>query len=383
MARNATVSIRRYQLVLARTVRLVICLAALPTLGCSIANFNAETMPADLRVTARSNPQEVDLTRLAAQSVSNELIAPGDVLEVTIAAGLSEDDTYTIPVRVNDEDGMGSMPVIGRVPLAGKRFNEAEALIYQQCVNRGLYKSPHVTVTMKQQRVNRVRVIGAVVEPDTYQLPRQHSDLVAAITAAKGLAENAGEYIEIRYPASDGGATIDRKSPRIAGGHAAGSSNIQQVSTHAVVQPAAHMKSVRINMVSAAKSGANGYTVPDGAVVFVERRDPPPVTVLGLVKHPGPLKYPIGKDLRVLDAISMAGGRSLSMADKIYVIRPRPGSNRSDVINVSISKAKSSLKSNVLLAPGDTVSVEHTPITMLAEWIQILRFGIGTSVGLF
>ncbi|MDA1018536.1 MAG: polysaccharide biosynthesis/export family protein [Planctomycetota bacterium] len=383
MARIATVSIRRHQFVPATTARLAVCVAVLSMLGCSIANFNAESMPNSMRVTARSNPQEVDLTRLAAQSVSNELIANGDVLEVTIAAGLSEDDTFTIPVRVNENDGMGSMPVIGRVPLAGKRWNEAEAIIYEQCVQQGLYKSPHITVTMKKQRVNRVRVIGAVVEPNTYELPRQHSDLVAAITAAKGLAENAGEFIEIRYPTTDGGATIDRSSPRIAGGHAVDSPSIQQVSANAVIQPAAHMKSVRINMVSAAKSGANGYNVPDGAVVFVERRDPPPVTVMGLVKHPGPLKYPIGKDLRVLDAVSMAGGRSLSMADKIYIIRARPDSTKSDVINVSIRTAKGSLKSNVLLKPGDTVSVEHTPITMLAEWIQILRFGIGTSVGLF
>lgn len=372
MARIAALANRRTSQL---AIRLSMCVAAMSTVGCTFATYNAESMPDMLRVTSRSNPQEVDLARLAAQSVSSELIAPGDVLEVTIAAGLSIEDTYTIPVRISEQDGSGSLPVLGRIRLSGLSFNEAEAVIFEHCVNRKLYNQPHVTVTMKQQRMNRVQVVGAVEHPNTYEIPRQHCDLVAAITAAGGLSENAGRHVEIRFPTKAGGSPIDRTSPRIAG-HAAG--GVQQVGAEVVVQPA-NMGSVKVDLISASKSGTNGYVVPDGAVVYVKREDPAPVTVIGLVRKTGPINYPVGKDLRVLDAIGQAGGRSISMADKVFVIRPKANSHKSDVIKVSIAKAKSSQRSNVLLKPGDTVSVEHTPATVITEWIQILRVGIGTT----
>ncbi len=359
-----------------RLVRVLPCAVIVAMAGCTFATHNAESMPDILRVTSQSNPQEVDLTRLAAQSVSSEMIAAGDVLEVTIAAGLSAEDTYTIPVRISERDGTGSMPVLGRIKLAGMNFNEAEAVIFEHCVSRKLYNQPHITVTMKQQRMNRVQVIGAVEDPNTYEIPRQHCDLVAAITAAGGLSTNAGRNVEVRFPTKGGGSPIDRTSPRIAG-HAP-NGGVQQVGAEVVVQPA-NMGSVKVDLVSASKNGQNGYLVPDGAVVYVEREDPSPVTVIGLVRKPGPLEFPVGKDLRVLDAISQAGGRSLSMADKVFVIRPQPGKSKSDVIKVSIARAKGSQRSNLLLKPGDTVSVEHTPATVITEWIQILRVGIGTT----
>lgn len=356
--------------------RFSMCAVTMFAIGCTFATHNAESMPDILRVTSRSNPQEVDLARLAAQSVSSELIAPGDVLEVTIAAGLSIEDTYTSPVRIGEQDGTGSLPVLGRMKLAGLSFNEAEALIFEHCVNRKLYNQPHVTVTMKQQRMNRVQVIGAVENPNTYEIPRQHCDLVAVITAAGGLSEKAGRHVEVRFPTKGvGGSPIDRSSPRIAG-HAG--SGVQQVGAELVVRPA-NMGSIKVDLISASKSGTNGYVVPDGAVVYIEREDPAPVMVIGLVRKTGPLPYPVGKDLRVLDAIGQAGGRSFSMADKVFVIRPRADSHKSEVIKVSIAKAKSSQRSNVLLKPGDTVSVEHTPATVITEWIQILRVGIGTT----
>ena len=53
------------------------------------------------------------------------------------------------------------------------------------------------------------------------------------------------------------------------------------------------------------------------------------------------------------------------------------------VIVVSLRKAKRSGKSNILLGPGDIVSVEQTPSTVLLEMLQLIRIGVNGTAGLF
>ncbi len=114
---------------------------------------------------------------------------------------------------------------------------------------------------------------------------------------------------------------------------------------------------------------------------MVEKRDPLPVTVMGLVKDPGPVDFPIGKDLHVLDAVALAGGIRNQLADKVYVRRPLASGGDPAVIEVSLRKADSSEKPNVRLGPGDVVTVKQTPSTVLLEALQIVRFGLSDSVG--
>jgi polysaccharide export outer membrane protein len=355
--------------------------------GCSSVQYHAETLPNRLRVGPRGNPQTVDLSRLASSSVSNELISEGDVLEITISAGLSDADMVTFPVRVND-DGTASLPDIGRIPLAGLELDGSEAAVTAACIHRGLYRSPHVTITMKRQRVNRVTVIGAVNDPGVHELPRKSSNLLAAIVAAKGLAEDAGENVEIRTPSNTGNLQNDRDAiaaashvslmghSSVGGSKTAGS---EMVSSRSSPQQS---RSIRVNLVSAAKEGSGGYTIADGSVVMVEKRAPTPIQVMGLVKQPGRHDYPVGQDLRVLDAIALAGGLRSSVADKVYVIRPIKNQIDPAVIQVSVRKAKRSGRSNLRLAPGDLVSVEQTPATVFLDAVQILRLGFGANLGL-
>ncbi len=350
--------------------------------GCSSVRYHAETLPNRLRVGPRGNPQTVDLSRLASSSVSNELISEGDVLEVTISAGLSDADMVTFPVRVND-DGTASLPDIGRIPLAGLELDGSEAAVTAACIHRGLYRSPHVTITMKRQRVNRVTVIGAVNEPGVHELPRKSSNLLAAIVAAKGLAEDAGENVEIRTPSNIGNLQNNRDAIAAAShvslmGHSSVAGS-EMVSSRSSPQQS---QSIRVNLVSAAKKGSGGYTVADGSVVMVEKRAPTPIQVMGLVKQPGRHDYPVGQDLRVLDAIALAGGLRSSVADKVFVIRPIKNQINPAVIQVSVRKAKQSGRSNLRLAPGDLVSVEQTPATVFLDAVQILRLGFGANLGL-
>lgn len=312
----------------------------------------------------------------------SDVIDVGDVIEVTVAASLSATDTVVIPVRINDQ-GNASLPVIGEMSLAGLDLIGAEAAISGAAVQRGLYRSPQVTVTMKQRRLNRVTVVGAVKTPNVYELPRRSSDLLAAITAAGGLAPDAGADVEIRLPGSDKPvrSPIVADRGRDAEIEPAGHTEFEEPSTTASVR---RPKTVTVNLVTATTEGTSkNLYVPDGAVVHIEKRTPTPVHVIGLVGKPGQYEFPLTRPLRVLDAIALAGGTSTPVADKVFVIRKSAKQDEPVLVQLSLKKAKKDGEWNLRLGEGDTVSVEETPSTVVIHALQLIRPGIGMSLGGF
>lgn len=347
--------------------------------GCQTPNFYyAESMPQSLRLVAQSNPQEVDLTRLASASGGSDTIGPGDVLEVTISASLRKDDQVTIPVSIQD-DGTGTMPEIGAIRLAGFEPQAAESMIRLAAINQGLYRNPAVTVAFVHKKVNRVRVLGAVKEPGLYELPPNSSDIVSAIASAQGLAEDAGEKVEVRNPIIAGRTS----RPAVVGDPLSPYSAVSDSTPADTVASGSGMRAYTVSLTSASTDAGNRYTVEDGGVVMVEKRDPAPIKVGGLVNKADNYDFPIGKPLTVLGAIQMAGGVSNQLADKVYVIRPLARNGEKARIQVSLRKAKRNARSDILLGPGDMVLVEQTPATVLMEAAQLIRFGISGTTALF
>jgi polysaccharide biosynthesis/export protein len=283
------------------------------------------------------------------------------------------------PVRVLD-NGMGDLPIIGQVPLHGLEMEAAEAAIASACVQQGLYRSPYVTVTMKKQRVNRVTVVGAVKNPGVYAIPRGRSDLLAALVSAGGLAEDAGTQVEIRNPTLTPGQNPGAMPAPIAD---AESGDVNSVA-HSWTTPAvsAAYSSMKIDLVSATKSNTGGYSVQDGGVIYVEKRDPEPVHVIGLVVKPNRYEMPVGQDLRLTDVIALSGGISNPVADKVFVIRKKPDASGTVIVNVSLADAKRDERINLRLSPGDVVSVEQTPATVVIEALRFMNLGIGASLPL-
>ena len=361
-------------------------------LGCASSgqHYTAKTVPASLIATKRENAQTLDLTRLARASKDSDSIDRGDVIEVSISAGLDEDDTITLPVRIND-DGIANLPELGPIRLAGMEMEAAEAAIVAMCIENKLYVRPNVTVTMKRQRMNRVMVVGAVKSPDVYELPRGRSDLLAAIVAAGGLEKDAGTKVEIRNPRRPGGRSTPIASGLQPGidtvGHSSGDlSGTTLASTDPDIIPVidadGKMESYKVDLVSATKAGKGGYIIEDGGVISIEKRDPEPLHVLGLVRKPDRYDFPIAEELRVTDAIALAGGTSMPVADKVFIVRRVPKSNETAVIQVSLREAKRNAQANMSLEPGDVVSVENTPTTVLYEAINIVKFNLSAGATL-
>lgn len=330
--------------------------------------YSAARLPAQYRATPLGSAHKVDLSRLAGPPADSTEIQPGDLIEVSLAASLTPEGVTTLVTRV-DDNGTASFPELGPVYLAGLDLVSAERQITSACVQRGLYRQPNVSVSFKRQRTNRVTVVGAVEEPGVYDLPRPSSYLMGALVAAGGLADNAGAQVDIRQPgqpsAMAGIATADGVQPASA----------------AIPEPAPVR--VCLNLNEAVMQPGGGTYLADGSVIRVETLEPEPVEVLGLVKKPGQVDFPVKHDLRLFGAIAAAGGVSTFAADRVMIIRQQPDGQPPVTINVSLMAAKRDPEQNLLLAPGDIVSVEQTPATLALEMLNLLRFGIGTSVSLF
>jgi polysaccharide biosynthesis/export protein len=77
---------------------------------------------------------------------------------------------------------------------------------------------------------------------------------------------------------------------------------------------------------------------------------------------------------------SISRGIKSPLADKVYVIRRLPDMQEPVVIQVSMARAKRNGRENLRLAPGDLVSVEATPATMISDTVSsFFRVGLGLS----
>ncbi len=332
----------------------------------------ARDLPREWHAVAANNVQTVDLSKLAGATIPQDLIAQGDVITVDLRVGLKKDDNPNFLTRVQ-ENGEIDLPYIGNVPIVGMNMLEAEQAIRTAAIRRNVYRDPKVTVSMTRPRVNRITVIGAVNKPGTYELRPGNTDLLQAITAAGNLAKEAGTIVEVRHPGFQPGTAPQGRSPAVADGSVEG---VISASGELSTITGTGAKTLKVDLASIGKEGVGIPTLTDGTVIWVDKQDPLPLTVVGLVAAPGQFEFPVGQDLSVLDAISLSKGINSPVANKIYVIRKRPGIKEPALIQVSYSKAKRDGRENILLQPGDVVSVEQTPATVIVDVIKTASFGI-------
>lgn len=326
--------------------------------GCQSATYQAAKLPPELAAGRTTGTRKVDLSSLARASVRSEAIYPGDVLEVTIATGLEEKSPERWPLRVSDTGEVG-VPLVGSVRVAGLLLPDAEQAIRHECINRRLYRDPQVSVLLRNRKTVRVSVVGAVAEPGTYELPAVNCDLLAALIAAGGLTPEASTIVEIR------------NMPDAAPAYAAGGQR----------RTVAQGGSVRVDLIAAGQGFNPDYRIDDGSVIMVREQEPKTIQVIGLVRKPDQLKIPPDEEVRLLDAIAMAGGLTTELADKVHVIRNLENSDQPVVIQASMREAKRGGSGNLRLAPGDVVSVEETPLTFTVSTIQnFIRFGFSAAI---
>jgi polysaccharide export outer membrane protein len=326
--------------------------------------YRADNLPGKFRATSVAGSQRLDLSRISSSVGGNDRIQPGDIIEVTIATGIREVDAQSNwKLQVSDQ-GVANVPVIGQVQINGLKLPDASIAIRDQGIQRGIYRDPRVTVQMVERHTNSVTVMGAVEKPGNYRLPARNPDLAAALAAAGGLREDANNVVEVRHPSPassvDGMITL--------AGHKEG------IDTD---QPQVY----RIDLTQDVLDQNASQPLPDGAVVVVEKQPTRTVYVMGMVRNPRQLEMPPDSDMRMLDALASAGGRTFQIADTVTITRQHPEGGESILIKASVRNARRNSKENIRLSPGDVVNVEETPATFATGLLKnIVRFGFSSAI---
>lgn len=343
--------------------------------GCATRGYRATSLPASLQAPPATGSYREALSKLARSLPPPDAIAPGDLLEVVVAPQVSSTAPPALPLRVAD-DGTITVPLVGRIGVAGLRTTEAEAVIAQAARDRGIYTNPLVSVTIKKPQTIRVTVIGAVRKEGVHELPLAQSTLLDALMAAGNLTDDAGPQIEIhraRIP--------EHLPPQLADARGLRPGLTLASTSPADITGLAAPQTITVDLASLDKTLTDELRLEDGDVIIVSKQPPRSVYVLGLVNRPGKIDIPPGQDLHLLDALAMAGGRSSELADRVEILRQRGTDGHPAQIVASVRQAKLNPQANIRLAPGDVVSVEDTPITMLERAMRyFLRIGVSASV---
>ncbi len=389
--------VRRYF----RSAAVMGCIAsvACALAGCHSVDYNARSLPLEYQAPALPTSTELNLEQMGGFAVGSSQIDAGDLVTVTVYSGNGDEKATPYPVRVA-QDGTVMVPLIGSVQIGGVEPIVAEQRIATAGIDRGIYRQPYITLTVTEHAVNRITVLGAVGKSGMVELPRGSSDLASALAAAGGLTPDAGTRVEILHrgsmlltadqPARPGD---DSRAVKLASYndpvHAAGGSPmfpappIQPHTTQPpapATQPQPAMEMSQIDLAQVGPAAPVSRKLDDGDVVMVQPREKRFIHVTGLVTKPSEVELTRDKELRVLDAIAMAGGTSSIVADKVFVIRQLPNMQAPAVIKVSMAAAKRNGNENLRLAAGDLVSVEATPATMFVDTIgKFFRIGMGLN----
>ncbi|MCA9259159.1 MAG: SLBB domain-containing protein [Planctomycetales bacterium] len=352
-------------------------------IGCQTPAYKAATLPAEYRALGRARSKLLDLSQAASAGPANSRIAAGDLLEVTVVTGLDTDEPVVLATRVDDDGSVDVQPV-GRVILAGLEPQHASATVAAAAVERGIYRRPNVSVEITSRAVNHVTVLGAVSEPGVHKLPKGSSDLISALAAAGGLTDEAGAEVEIirqselyaQQPGSPANPKLDRQ----------GEGEVVPASfQHVAGQPGAASKTV-LDLTDASSKAFADCSLGDRDVIVVRPREADLLYVGGLVFKPGQYELPTEQELHLLDAVMLAGGVSSTVADKVLVIRRPPDDGEPIAIRASLREAKRNGAANLVMAPGDMVSIEQTPATAMVDaFNRVIRltFGVASQTSVF
>jgi polysaccharide export outer membrane protein len=141
------------------------------------------------------------------------IIGSEDLLEISVF----EVEELNKTVRVSSQ-GSISLPLLGTLKAKGLTVNELEREIRDTLAEKYL-QDPQVTVFIKEYRSYRISVIGAVNEPNLYDVAGQKT-ILDMLAMAEGLRDDAGYLLFVNRPpgleeeAAKAGKYPEQESPR-------------------------------------------------------------------------------------------------------------------------------------------------------------------------
>jgi polysaccharide export outer membrane protein len=159
-------------------------------------------------VDAVETPQQTN-DRIRALSVASRALPPhdyvignGDLLSIQVF----DVQELSREVRVSQTGTIGIPLVPIRLHISGLTESQAQGKIAEVLEANGLVSHPDVSVTVKERKSKPITIVGAVPHPMVYQADRQVT-LIEVLAEAGGISNDAGDNVIINRletdPASD------------------------------------------------------------------------------------------------------------------------------------------------------------------------------------
>jgi polysaccharide export outer membrane protein len=243
------------------------------------------------------------------------IIGAGDVISVQVfdVPEMSRD------LRVGQTGTIGVPLIPVRLHVAGLTELQAERKIEEVLEANGLISHPEVSVVVKEKKSQPITVVGAVGHPMVYSADRQVT-LVEVLAEAGGIVGDAGDHVIITRP--DRAASDPNEPPPIGAEDTADSAP----STVATDPSAAQAPAAPASSESASESASTASAGLTTTGTQTMQAEPPPLT-------------------------------------------PTSGTN-TITINLSQILETGDMSSNIVLLPGDVVTVPHAGIVYVLGAVQ-------------
>ena len=257
---------------------------------------------------------------IANRGGSDYKIGRQDLLEIKVFDLKELDQT----VRVAD-DGSITLPLLGRLQVAGLAKGDLQALIARLLEERYV-RNPQVTIFVREYESKKIAVSGAVKKPDTYEMLGDKT-LLEMISLAGGLDKDLGKEIIIFRAQDDGTA--------------------QRISVDLD------------KLVYEADPTLNIAVLP-GDIVYVPAVEKVRIFVTGAVRTPNLYEVPRSEPVTVLKAVTLAGGTTDRAAEsRVQIIRTDAKGHRV-TIPVNLKKVKRGKAEDPVLMKDDLVLVPES-----------------------
>jgi polysaccharide export outer membrane protein len=253
----------------------------------------------------------MSLAAMGADKEDNSyVLRPNDVISLAVY----QEPDLSVQVRIL-KTGEASFPLIGSVQVGGLSVSAAAAQL-RELYAKDYLVDPKLTLSVSEYATEFISVIGAVTRPGQIPMPVSgHLDLAAAMASVGGLAENA-DANSIQLVRASGASTT--------------------FSMDAIQGPSGRTQL------------ASGDRIIVNQSAFIGKS----VTVLGQVRKPGPVPFPLKGKLDLVNAIAFAGGLTeLANPKKVSINR------KGTVTLVNFKEISQRGDRPLLLQPEDVVTV--------------------------
>lgn len=286
---------------------------------------------------------------------STYVLGPADQITIT---GLDVEEMANKPVRV-DENGDISLPLVGRLHIAGLTVRQCELELNQHLST--YIREPQVAVSVTEQRSQPVSVIGAVNTPGIHEVEGRKT-LLEMLSLAGGIRPDAGYSVKITRQREWGCIPLPNSTLDPSGRFSVAEVSLKKIMN--ATQPEENILVMPHDVIS----------VPRAEMVYV----------IGDVKKSGGFALGEHQSVTVLQALSLAEGLERTAApQRAKILRANPEAGQRIEIAVNVKKILEGKSKDVPLQGDDILFVPDNVAKNVAIRSLETIVGVGSGIAVW